>query len=144
MSNKTTLDAMTILYGYIKASELFTSPRKPNGGLYKGQRPANSTLEDVVINSLVMNRADVQAGVFNVNLFVPNLEIMLNGIMDKSQPNTARLTELSGIFSNVMREVWADDGDYTFNIQQDQLFSDTNNQHYQNFRIEFYSQNLKN
>lgn len=138
---KTVLDSINILYQYIAISELMTGPHKPNGGLYKVQRPVNSISEDVVINSLPLNHEDIQEGVLNVNIYVPNLVLELNGITDNSQPNYKRITELSAIASNVLDDVWEASADYTFNIQQDNLFEDTNNQHYINFRIEFYSPN---
>lgn len=138
--SKTSLEVVNILYQRVKNGILFSDAKKPNGGLYKFQRPANSVKEDVIINSLPIDRSAVQQGVLNVNTFVPNLVIG----SDNSQPNTARLTELAVLFNQALgegNEVSDIVGDYIFNIQQDNIFSDTNNQHYINFRIEFYSPN---
>jgi len=140
MSN-TSISALNMLYQHISHSVLMTDAKKPNGKLCKQERPLNSTLEDVVINSLGINREDVQEGVLNVNIFVPNLELPSNP-NDKSQPNMARLLVLATLANEALgngEEVWEEFGNYCFNIQQDQIMQDTNNQHYLNIRVEFYS-----
>lgn len=139
---KTSFDVINILFSHIKNSELVTGAFKVNGGVYKLQRPLNSDKEDIVINALPFNREDLQEGVFNVNIFVKNLSITVSGgLTDNSQPNTSRITKLVQIASEVFSETWADDGSYTFELQQEQVFTDENNQHYINLRIEF--QNIK-
>jgi hypothetical protein len=120
-----------------------TDAKKPNGKLCKYERPQNSVLEDVVVNSLTLGRDDVQEGVLNVNIYVPNLELVSNP-SDRSQPNTARLLYLSTLGNTALgegEEIWDETGNYTFNIQQDNVMQDENNQHYVSFRVEFYSQN---
>lgn len=139
MGSKTSFDVVNILYSHVKNSILFADMKKASGGLYKFQRPANSIKEDVVINSLSVNREEVQQGIVNVNIHVPNL--IISG--DSSQPNTKRLDELSDLFQQAFEgEIWEANGQYEFNIQQDILFQDSNNQHYINFRIEFNSINI--
>jgi len=137
--SKTSLDVIDFLYPLVKDA-LFNDTEKPNGTLYKNQRLVNSQLEDVVINSLSINREDIQQGVLNVNIYVPNLKISKTGSTDNSQPNMARLKYLAHLLNTYfLGEVWAEDSSYVFNVQQDNIFEDTNNQHYINFRIEFYS-----
>jgi hypothetical protein len=139
----TSITALNMLYQHIGNSILMTDAKRPNGKLCKYQRPMNSVLEDVVINSLGLNREDVQEGVLNVNIFVPNLVIPSNAA-DKSQPDTARLTYLLNLASIALgegNEIWEATGNYCFNLQQDKLFQDENNQHYLNLRVEFYSLN---
>src|SRR5690606_5112672 len=131
---------------YLRSSELMTDPKKPNGTLSKFRRPENSAKEDVVINAIGgLTRNEVQKGILVVNIFVPNLNPdqfpHLNG--DRSQPDTARLLYLSKLFQGSINEtVWEENGDYAFEIQQDDIDEDTNNQHYAWFRIEFYSINI--
>jgi hypothetical protein len=139
---KTSLDVENILYSEVKNSLLITGPKKITGGLYKSKRPINSTKEDVVINSLPLNRKQLQEGLLNMNVYVPNLEVTQGGVIDKSLPDTARLTELAAIASLVVGDINAADGDYSFILQQDNVFEDTNNQHYINLRIEFTSINI--
>lgn len=138
----TSLDVIDIMYAFIKDSVLMTGENKPNGGLYKQTRPINSASEDCVLNALPFNRDDVQQGIINFNIYVPNLQLHLNGVTDNTQPNYKRLKQLSIIANSVLDDVWSDNASYTFNVQQDNIFSDPdNNQHYINFRIEFYSPN---
>lgn len=139
----TSITALNMLYQHISHSVLMTDVKKPNGKLCKYQRPLNSILEDVVINSLGLNREDVQEGVLNVNIFVPNLNLPSNAA-DKSQPDTARLTYLLNLANTALgegEEIWESTGNYCFRLQQDNLFQDENNQHYLNLRVEFYSLN---
>jgi len=138
--SKTSAEALEIVYQHLLKSVLFTDPKRPKGLLYKRQRPIGSKAEDVVINTLTLNRAVIQEGVLNVNLYVPNLS--LNNNTDNTQPNNSRLLELSILANTALEEIWATDGSYTFQVQQDHTFEDTNNQHYQNFRIEFTAVNM--
>jgi hypothetical protein len=140
----TSLSALNMLYQHISHSVLMTDVKKPNGKLCKLERPLNSGLEDVVINSLGLNREDVQEGILNVNVFVPNLVLPSNP-NDKAQPDMARLLYLSNLANNALgsgSEVWEATGNYCFNMQQENVFQDENNQHYLNLRVEFYSLNI--
>jgi hypothetical protein len=137
----TSLSALNMLYQHISHSVLMTDSKKPNGKLCKLERPLNSVLEDIVINGLGLNREDVQEGLLNVNVFVPNL-ILPSSPNDKSQPDTARLTYLLNLANIALGEgdeIWEATGQYCFNLQQENIFQDENNQHYINLRVEFYS-----
>lgn len=138
----TSLEAVDILYRYLNDSELMTGKRKPNGGLYKNQRPLNSVSEDVVINALPLDREQLQYGIINVNIHVPNLIIKSGKQVDNTQPDYARLAELAGIASTLLDEVWHEQADYEFNVQSDHLLQDTDSSWYVNFRVEFRSVNL--
>lgn len=143
--SKITPEVVNIIYKYLQTSPLMLDAKKPTGNLCKKTRPQNSNLEDVVIDSLGLNRDAVQKGIFLINIFVPNLNPdqipQLNG--DRSQPDTGRLLYLGKLLDeSISGEVWEESGDYVFQIQQDDTFEDTNNQHYQSFRIEFYSINI--
>ena len=147
MSN-TSITALNMLYQHISRSVLVTDAKKPNGKLCKYQRPLNSLLEDVVINSLGLNREDVQEGVLNVNIYVPNIDYSKipdhPQKADKTQPDTARLTYLLNLANIALgegEEIWEATGNYCFELQQDNLFEDENNQHYLNLRVEFNSTN---
>jgi hypothetical protein len=142
MSN-TSLSALNMLYQHITHSVLLTDAKKPNGKLCKLERPLNSVLEDIVINTLGLNKESVQEGVLNVNIYVLNL-VSLTNASDKSQPDMARLLYLQNLANTALgsgEEIWEETGSYIFNIQQDQVYQDENNQHYVGFRVEFYSQN---
>lgn len=143
--SKTSSDVINILFQNIYNSLIFTDLNKPKGDLYKHQRPLNSDKEDIVINSLLLGHDAVQEGVINVNAYVKNLVLTINGNTDNSQPDTSRLTYLSTLINSALgsgNELWEASGNYVFKIQQDNIFQDGNNQHYINFRIEFYSLNI--
>lgn len=137
----TSIEVVNMLYRYIASSVLMTDTNKPNGQLKKYERPLNSVLEDVVVNGLPVVKDDVDEAILNVNIFVPNLKLP-NNDADRSQPDTARLlvlSKLGNIAFNDGKEIWDDAGEYCFKYQQDTVMPDENNQHYINFRIEFYS-----
>jgi len=138
----TTIEVINVLYLTIANSSLMTDVKKPSGKLCKLERPLNSVLEDVVINAIGLDKDDVQEGVLNVNQYVNNLK--LPNLEDKAQPDTARILYLSKLLNTILgdgEEVWDTTGKWCFVLQQDMVFPDTNNQHYINFRVEFYLNN---
>ncbi|MEN0095896.1 MAG: hypothetical protein AAGB30_10975 [Pedobacter sp.] len=141
----TSYGAINALFDHLKTSVVFTSPVKVRGKLYRMQRPLNSLAEDVVINSLALSYDPVQKGYLNVNFYVQNPRLKIGNIHDSSQPDSARIDEISGLGKAALgdgEEIWSDDGTFCFRIEQDTVIADTNNQHYLNFRVEFYSLNI--
>lgn len=139
----TEIEVVNLLYQTISQSVLYTDPKKPNGQLCKYERLDNSALEDTVINGLGVARGDVQEGVLNVNQYVPNL-VYPNKPELKSQPDTGRIAYLSKLVNKALgegEEFWDASGKWCFQVQQDTVMPDTNNQHYINFRVEFYLNN---
>lgn len=129
---KTASDVIDILWSLLNASPLKTAI---NGGVYKMERPLNSNVEDVVINTLPVNFLQLQTGLANVNVFVPNL---LSG--GESKPNTKRLKELSLLAVNALKDVWSDD--YHLEVQQQTLIKDEeSNQYFINIRVDFFNIN---
>lgn len=100
----TALEAAGILHQHLQGSVLFANSKKPTGRLYLYQRLANSRAEDVVINSLTLNRATIQEGVLNVNVYVPNLRLSFDGAFDESQPDINRLVELATLTNEALKE----------------------------------------
>lgn len=136
----TTLDLVDIVWQKLNTSPLKTAI---TGGLYKHRRPAGSQNEDVVINSLPINNVQLQTGIANVNIHVPNLTIEVNGVQDSKQPNSQRLKELAEMAIEALSDVWADD--YNYDVQQQMLLEDEEaGDHYINLRIEFFNINIKN
>ena len=89
---KLTLDTDEILYKIVK--DAFTG-LSLTGGVYRNQRPLNSTKEDVVVNTITLSQdSDPQLGQSNVNIHVPDLTIALEGVQ-QNVPNTARLKTLA-------------------------------------------------
>jgi hypothetical protein len=126
---RTQFDAINILYAKINTSPLKVAV---NGAIYKLKRPT-SAKEDIVINSIVLGSSNFQEGVFNVNIYVPNITVS-----GASLPNTARLNELETLGNSLFEHVTTQD--YSIYKESTSLFEEVSiNQHYINFRINFKS-----
>ncbi len=70
MRRKTESQILTDMYQFVKSSVLATVV---NGKVYKSkQRPCNSEKEDIVINLVSGTPAQIQTGVININIFIPD------------------------------------------------------------------------
>lgn len=140
----TARDAAQIVFDHLQNSVLFTDVLRPTGELYhSGERPQGSDKEDVVINIIGLNRAVIQRGRLNVNIYVNNLKVWNNGAWDYTQPNTLRLAILSRLANQALEEVGDPTGNWTFTVLDDTDYPDTNNQHYLNFRVDFRAVNIQ-
>jgi two-component SAPR family response regulator len=97
---KSQIEFIDFMYNAIDNSSL---KNEVSGSIYKYKKPNKSNLEDIVINSLTAYGIDVQKGILNVNIYVPNINAL-----DSSLPNTARLEELSGILLSEISELTLD------------------------------------
>lgn len=113
------------------------------GNIYKVSRPINASddaKEDIVINSLGMPNADVQQGVVNVNIYVPNPSLEINGRQDNTQPAFVRLQQLTALVIEQVKEFYS--GEYWFLYQQDIPLQAQTSEHAINIRVDFFSINL--
>jgi hypothetical protein len=69
----TSIEVINVLYQTIANSAVLSDVKKPNGKICKMERPLNSVLEDIVINGISLDRDELQEGVLNVNVYIPNL-----------------------------------------------------------------------
>lgn len=139
----TTVEAIDLLYLYVKGSMLLSNANKPNGKLCKGDRDENSTSEDIVLDAVGgVNRSPVQRGVLLLNIYVNNLKPskVPNLGTGMNHRDSGRLRYLSHLTQQVFEgEVWIDQ-DTCFEVSSDDVFEDNaNNQHYISFRINFYT-----
>ena len=100
---KTALDAVDIVWKKIYGSALKT---EITGKVYKHRKPAGSDKEDVVVNCPTINNTQLQQGLVNVNIYVPNIPITIAGIADDSQPDHARLKELATMAVGILDDSW--------------------------------------
>lgn len=110
------------------------------GKIFKITRALNSRSEDIVINALPISEGTLQRCYINVNVYVNNLKLNIDGQADNTLPNTVRLKELTSAVISALEEVSADDHYYF--VQQQAIIRDEQiGQHYSNIRIEFYFTN---
>jgi hypothetical protein len=137
---KTTLDTVDIVWQLLDASALKDDL---SGAIFKHRRPVASDKEDVVVNSLAVNNTQLQQGLVNVNIYVPNLSITVNEATDGSQPDHVRLKELASMACGILDDNW--DLDFNFDVQQQVVIMDEETkEHYINIRLNFYSINISN
>lgn len=133
----TNLEIVDIVWNHLHGSALDTAV---SGDVYKHRRAPNSTAEDVVINCLPINNEQISKTIANVNIHVPDIDVMMNGLTEK-HPNHARLMELANIAMPLLKDKWFDT--YHFDVEQQTLIQDREaGDHYINFRIEFIIENL--
>ncbi|MFN3341901.1 MAG: hypothetical protein ACK40M_04345 [Flavobacteriales bacterium] len=136
---KTTFDIDKKIWNRFSGSALAAAI---SGDIYKMRRPAGSNLEDIVINNLGLPNQDLQRGIWNVNIFVPNLEVESGSVNDDSIPDTARLEELARLGVDLFDDV--QDGDVYYSVQQQQtIFDSETKEHFVNIRIDVITENVK-
>lgn len=133
---KTGLDMVSDAFSILNVTDVTTII---TGNLYKLARPKNSQLEDIVINALPITGEQLQKGVFNVNVHVPNLSnIVIAGASDNRQPDVTRLGEISKIVVEKLRDVVGTD--FHFSAQTGGLpIQDDDYTWYMNIRVTYYS-----
>lgn len=138
---KTGFTAVDVIFDKLKSGTLVS---EINGEIYKDRRAANSIKEDVVINCITLNNTQLQQGVVNVNIHVPNLSIKKNKVIDDSQPDRSRLNALANIALDDLTETYGTD--YNFNVQQAPLLirDESGGDHYVNIRLDFFAINILN
>lgn len=136
---KTPLDVMTILYRLLSDSALSS---EITGKIRKGERPAASALEDIVVNSLPINSDQLQRCVGNVNVYAPSIIISENGVQVE-KADFIRLDELTDMAVTLLTSV-RESRDYYLNVQQvSQPIKETDSKSYFiNIRIDFYAFNV--
>ena len=98
---KQTFDTDSILFGLLKGSSELTTAI--TGGVYAGQRPDNSELEDIVVNTIDLTQEyHPQIGTSNINIHVADKMQTVSGVQMKLA-DRARLKELSAIVLSVIR-----------------------------------------
>ena len=111
-----------------------------SGGIYQHQRPLNSRLEDISINTLSTPNAQVQETVVNVNIHVPNLSVAVNNTQSANQPDHVRLQVLTDLALACLTDVMFPE--YYFDWQQQNLIVGEGDESYINIRVDFISFNI--
>lgn len=135
---KTTFEVDDILFTRAKSSLLAD---EISGDIYKVRRPAGSEKEDVVIVGLGIANDQLQKGVWNINIYVPNLVLEVGSVQDGNIPDTARMQELANIACEAFDDV--QENGFYYTVQQQLLVFDPDmGQYFVNIRIEVFNENL--
>jgi|SRR5215217_8736833 len=105
-----------------------------SGGVYKGKRPNDSQLEDIVIKSLTLGDGTRQFGVANVNIHIQDIQSTVKGV-PTTLANSARFKIIVNLVKAILEET---DGE-TFALWiEDSSLNEVPelSQHFFNFRIE--------
>ena len=131
----TNIDAINEIIGLLIASPLNSAKT----GTIDIERPINSTKEDVAVGTLPITFQQLQSGVVNVNLHVPNIKITQNGIENKRYPNRPRFKTLAPMVLSALHNKTTTNLYLT--VVNSQLFVEEESS-YMNFRVEVKAKNL--
>ena len=136
---KSASQVLNDLYKVVQSSLLATSVK---GNVYKeGTRPLNSLTEDIVINFVSGTASQIQTGIVNINVFVPDID---NG-SGNMVCNVSRCRDIEGI-ATAWIETMLDDELYSLNLESYRFALDEmmrtmryedNKQHLVNIRLKF-------
>jgi len=104
-----------------------------SGAIYKQNRPKDSKLEDIVVRTLTMNADQVQEGIINVNIHVPNQNL----VNDDTQPNLVRFDIITSIVVSTLSDYSG--YDYWFDIDSPGVPERDGINWFVNVRIKFFS-----
>lgn len=125
-------DTNETIYKALKASTLLTSELK--GDIYVMQRPDNSEVEDIVVNTIALTQEYFpQIGTSNINIHVPDQTVTIS---DKQQkmPDNMRLKLLAGLVLNAIRGTRLETAKMVVE-NQTTIKEPDNNTHFVNIRI---------
>lgn len=132
---KNTFDTDAYLFGILKASIAITSGI--TGGVYAGQRPLNSVLEDVTINTITLTQEFApQLGTSNINIHVEDQTSKIGGVEHK-RANRARLKAISELVLTAVRAGKLAGVGFTVE-NQTVIQEPEKSQHYVNIRIKWF------
>lgn len=132
---KNTFDTDTYLFGIMKGSSAITSAI--SGSIYAGQRPLNSVLEDIVVNTIALTQEyEPQLGTSNINIHVSDSSVTVGGVQQKMANRTRLKTILDLVLAAVRASKIAGLG---FSIENQTLIEEASiSQHYVNIRINWF------
>lgn len=133
---KTVFDAKQWIYELLNVSSVKMSI---SGKIYKNKRPAESTKEDIVINSILMDNEFLQDGTFNVNCYVPYVSVSIDGI-SQFMPNENRLSQISQLVYPLLDNIYRDEFNLTIE-RHETIDVESEKSSYLNFRINLKAYN---
>lgn len=121
-----------VLYRILSTNAALTATI--TGGVYAaGERPDNSELEDIVVNTISLTHEHPQSGASNVNIHVPDIELTVRG-QQQRKTDRERLRTLTGLVLSALEA--AREPGLTIQVVSDTTIKETQiNQSYQNIRV---------
>lgn len=129
---KNTFDTDAILYKILAQSDI---KNQINGGIYyEGDRPTDSTSEDITINSISLSQDFLpQIGVSNVNIYVSDKKISIKG-KERFVADRQRLKTITQKVTDILRSARVDN--LLFTLQSQEVTPEINvKQHFTNIRL---------
>lgn len=108
-----------------------------SGKVWQHQRPANSNREDIVVNSLALTNQQLQKGVVNVNIHVPNASVVVDSVTDNTLPDLAKMHAIEQAVIPLLEARW-EDSFHTDIDEPGQPFQDGTNW-YLNIRVNYHA-----
>lgn len=105
-----------------------------NGGVYvQGERPDNSSKEDIVVNNIAITHERPQSGTSNVNIHVEDINLKING-QEQRKADRERLRTLTSLVLSTLKAARIEG--LTFWVTNETVIKETAiKQHYNNLRI---------
>jgi len=132
MEMKTALTAQEAIFQRLVQSGVKNTAAL-TGGIFKNRRPKDSQKDDIVVRALTMNAEQVQEGVINVNIHVPNLKLST----DSTQPDETRFKAVTDIVLAALNDYRG--FDYWFTIKVPGLLYQDGDNWFSNIQVEFTS-----
>lgn len=129
--NRKKMDAIqtdSVIYRILKQASLNIS-----GGIFTaGERPDNSTSEDIVLNNISFEHSTPKRGITNINIHVPDIAVEINGYQ-QFKADRERLQQITNEVATII-ETTTIEG-VGLHIETTQLFAEqTAHEHYMNIR----------
>jgi len=130
MGTTTALSAQQAIFNRLIAANVINTSSL-TGGIFKNRRPKDSLKEDIVVRVFIMNAEQVQEGVINVNIHVPNLNLT----NDSTQPDEDRLSSITDIVVAALKDYRG--YDFWFTIKVPGIPYPDDNNWFSNIQVEF-------
>ena len=132
MEMKTALTAQEAIFQRLVQSGVKNTSAL-TGSIFKNRRPKDSQKDDIVVRALTMNAEQIQEGVINVNIHVPNLKLST----DSTQPDEMRFKAITDLVLAVLKDYRG--FDYWFTIKVPGLLYPDGDNWFSNIQVEFTS-----
>ena len=141
---KTGLEMVDDVYSLINKPEV---KALINGMIAKHRRPKASKRKDIVVGSLALSAFQLQQGITNVNIHIPNLKgwDTLDGIADDQQPDSATFKAITSVIVPLLDAQYKETF-HTAVMDAPNLGQDSDGTWYMNIRVNYYAviNNFKN